>query len=94
MTIPIYVAYSERRNQLTKADAEVVSHLPAVGDLTHGGQFVVDSVSPFSPDIATFSRWEACDYDYYLVHESDASGDHDFANDFLERYLAVLKEPA
>ena len=91
MTITIYIAYNERRNQLTKATAEVVDELPAVGDITHNGQYVVDRVEPFSPDAATFADWKACDYDYWWIHESDASGDPDFAGDDNERYLAVRK---
>lgn len=91
MTITIYTAYNERRNQLTKATAEVVNELPAIGDTTHEGQFIIDQIHLIYPDIATFSRMEACDYDYYWIHESDNSGDPDFADEAIERYVAIRK---
>ena len=91
MTITIYIAYNERRNQLTKATAEVVNELPAIGDTTNEGQFVIDQIQRIDPDISTFSRMEACDYDYYWIHESDNSGDPDFADDDNERYVAIRK---
>jgi len=91
MTITIYIAYNERRNQLTKATAEVVNELPAIGDTTHDGQFVIDQIHLIYPDIATFSRMEACDYDYYWIHESDTSGDPDYPDEAIERYVAIRK---
>lgn len=91
MTITIYTSYNERRNQLAKADAEVVDELPAIGDTTHGGQFIIDQVHLIYPDIATFSRMEACDYDYYWIHESDTSGDPDYPDEAIERYVAIRK---
>lgn len=91
-TIEIYIAYNERRNQLTRAAAEVVTELPAIGDITHGGQYVIDQIQKIDPDAATFSRDEACDYDFFWVHEADASGDPDYADEDNERYLAIRKE--
>ena len=91
MTITIYIAYNERRNQLTRATAEVVNELPAIGDTTHDGQFVIDQIHLIYPDIATFSRMEACDYDYYWIHESDTSGDPDYPDEAIERYVAIRK---
>ena len=90
-TIEIYIAYNERRNQLTRAAAEVVNVLPAIGDTTHGGQYVIDQIQKIYPDIATFSNPDACDYDFYWVHEADASGDPDFADDDNERCLALRR---
>lgn len=91
MTITIYVAYNERRNQLTRAAAEVVNELPNIGDITHNGQYVIDQIQKIDPDIATFSNPEACDYDFYWIHEADASGDPDYADDDNERYLALRR---
>jgi len=90
MTITIYIAYNERRNQLTKATAEVVDELPNIGETTHGGQFVIDQIQKFDPDIATFSNDAACDYDYYWIHEAGANG-YPYSDEDNERYVAIRK---
>lgn len=92
MKITIYTHYNERRNQLTKATAEVVDILPEVGTETNGGLYKIDNIVRIDPDIATYTAFpDVVDYDIYWVHEIDNSGDPNFADSDDEYYLAVRK---
>lgn len=92
MKITIYTHYNERRNQLTKATAELVTELPRIGQETNDGLYKVANITKVEPDVATWSDPKACEYDYYLVLETDNSGDPDFADNEDEYYVAVRKD--